>query len=168
MEIHELKGRDVTLRPLQIEYIDQYLKAFSPEVQSALFVDTPQAERDYLVESIEKSGQGEAVFFCIFDNAHNTLVGAIEIRPSPQHSGQLYCWLNEAYRGKGILKESMQLAAQAYFKLTGRIFFNAHVDICNNRSYRALKKCGFADMGMSRGPRGAQYELVLRRKQKID
>lgn len=165
MEIQELKGRDVTLRPLQLEYIDDYLKAFSPEVQTALFVDTPQAERDYLVEAIEKSGRGDAVFFCLFENLHNTLIGAIEIRPSLQHSGQLYCWLNEGYRGKGILKDAMRLAAEAYFKLTGRIFFNAHVDICNNRSYRALKKCGFADMGMSRGPRGMQYELICRRKQ---
>lgn len=164
MKIHELKGRDVILRPLQLEYIDDYLKAFSPEVQHALFVDTPQAEREYLVQCLEKVEQGEAVFFCLFEALNNTLVGAIEIRPSLQHSGQLYCWLNEAYRGRGLLKEAMALAAKEYFELTGRIFFNAHVDICNNRSYRALKKCGFADMGMSRGPRGMQYELILRRK----
>jgi [ribosomal protein S5]-alanine N-acetyltransferase len=164
MEKNELKGRDVTLRPLQIDQIDNYLKAFSPEVQSALFVDSPQSEREYLEECIKKSDQGDAVFFCIFDNLQNNIIGAIEIRPSPQHSGQLYCWLNEGYRGKGILRDAMRLAAEAYFMLTGRIFFNAHVDICNHRSYRALKKCGFADMGMSRGPRGMQYELILRRK----
>lgn len=164
MAIFEQKGRDITLRPLQIEFIDQYLASFSEEVQSALFVDSPQLERDYLIEGLTKCQQGDAVFFCIFENLHNHLIGAIEIRPSPQHSGQLYCWLNEVYRGKGMLKEAMELAAKEYFKLTGRIFFNAHVDICNNRSYRALKKCGFADMGMSRGPRGMQYELVLRRK----
>jgi len=165
MEIHELKGRDITLRPLRIEYVDQYLKSFSADVQSAVFVDSPQSECEYLTECIQKSGQGDAVFLCIFENLHDVLIGAIEIRPSPQHSGQLYCWLNEEYRGKGMLKEAMLLAAQAYFKLTGRIFFNAHVDISNHRSYRALKKCGFADMGMSRGPRGAQYELVFRRRE---
>lgn len=164
MNISELKGPDITLRPLVAEYIDSYLKSFSSDVQAAVFVDSPQSEREYLLNCIEKSNNGDAVFFCIFENQNNNIIGAIEIRPSPQHSGQLYCWLNEAYRGKDLLKEAMSLAAKEYFKLTGRIFFNAHVDVCNMRSYKALKKCGFADMGMSRGPRGMQYELILRKK----
>ncbi len=164
MNVSELKGRDITLRPLSIEYIDAYLKSFSYDVQAAVFVDSPQSERDYLIEGIEKCDKGDSVFFCIFENQHNNLIGAIEIRPSLQHSGQLYCWLNEAYRGRELLKEAMNLAAKEYFKLTGRIFFNAHVDVTNMRSYKALKKCGFADMGMSRGPRGMQYELILRKK----
>lgn len=160
----KLIGELVTLKLLDQELIENYLPVFSPLIQQMLAVDSVQEERIYLLQQLEKQKKGLTFFYCILNNETSEVIGAIEIRETPQHSGQLYCWLHEDFWGKGFFQEAMQLIAREYFKNTGRNFFNAHVDIENERSYFALKKFGFADLGFVKGPRGPQYELILRKK----
>ena len=162
----EIRGELVTLRELEPEYFDEYIKMFSPKVRQTLHVSSINSELEYLHDRLDKIEQGLTFFYCIFVHKTNTLIGAVEIRNELEAAGQLYIWLNEEYWGTGIYQEGVRLCAQEYFKNSSRPFFNAHVDISNKRSYRALKKCGFAELGFYNGPYGKQYDLVLRKKGK--
>jgi len=159
-----MKGELVELQPLQRDFFDEYLSMFSPVVREPLRVPSLENEHSYLEQQLKKAQQGQTHFYCIFDTADQQLIGAIEIRDSAENAGQLYCWLNERFWGGGRYQEALELAAQSYFQATGQRYFTAHVDIANKRSYFALKKCGFADLGLRHGPYGLQYTLALRKK----
>jgi RimJ/RimL family protein N-acetyltransferase len=164
MPMHSVTGTLITLRPLKKEYIDDYIEEFSPQIRSLVHVDSQEAERAYLMAELEKQQQGKTMFYVIFDNETEQLIGAIEIRDPYESRGQLYCWINERYWKTGRFREAITLATKEYFTLTGRFFVNALVDVTNERSYHALKKVGFADVGIMQGPFGKQYELILRKK----
>ncbi len=159
----EIVGKLVILRLLQEEYIDAYLEKFSQAIRLVLHVRTLDSERTYLHARLAKQQEGKIVFYCIFDAGTDCIIGAIEIRDPQEHRGQLYCWINEKYWGTGRFQEAMKLAAEEYFSCSDGVSFNALVDVTNQRSYHALKKAGFANSGMVDGPRGKQYELVLRK-----
>lgn len=164
MKKGELVGGRVTLRMLCHDYIDAYLAMFSPIIRSILYVDSVESERAYLLERLEQQLQNQIFFYCIFDTITNQLIGAIEIRSPYSSRGQLYCWMNEQFWGASMFRWAIKLAVQSYFKATGRLFLNAKVDVSNKRSYFALKRSGFADIGISQGPHDTQYELILRKK----
>lgn len=164
MAHHEIKGDLVTLRLLSKDHFADYAHMFSPTVRHALQVPTVDNELTYLHERLSKVRQGSTLFYCVFDNSQNKLIGAIEIRDQAHYPGQLYCWLNEQFWGGGRYQEALHLAARTYFQSTQERFFTARVDITNQRSYQALRKCGFAQDGFCNGPRGKQYRLILRKK----
>ncbi len=159
----EIMGNHIVLRQLSSVYYTEYIDMFSLQVQSLLHASA-QGELDYLQERLEKMEEEKTFFYCIFSTENNKLIGAIEIRNEHESAGQLYIWLNEQYWGAGLYQEAIRLCSQEYFKHTNKPFFTAHVDISNRRSYLALKKCGFAEFGFYKGPRGRQYDLVLRKK----
>lgn len=164
MESTYLQGEIITLRLLSTEFFSEYVKMFSPKVREMLHVSSANSELEYLEDRVEKIKQRATFFYCIFDNHTNHLIGAVEIRNELEAAGQLYIWIHENYWGSGSYQEALRLCAQEYFKNSDRPFFNAHVDVSNKRSYRALKKCGFAEMGFYKGPYGKQYDLILRKK----
>lgn len=161
---NELQGDLITLRELDAEYFNDYTRMFSPTVQKLLHASSAQAELEYLEERLEKVAQGKTLFYCIFNNENNQLIGAVEIRNEDEAAGQLYIWLNEQFWGAGYYQEAVRLIAQEYFRRSNRPFFNAHVDVSNKRSYKALKKVGFAEHGFYKGPYGKQYDLIFRKK----
>jgi RimJ/RimL family protein N-acetyltransferase len=163
MSNQEIFGDHIILRKLIPEYYKEYINMFSDTVQDLLHASA-QGELDYLQERFEKMEQGKTFFYCIFDKKSDRLVGAIEIRNEHESAGQLYIWLNEKYWGSGLYQEAIRLCSQEYFQHSHKPFFTAHVDISNRRSYLALKKCGFAELGFYKGPHGKQYDLVLRKK----
>lgn len=153
----------IFLESLTEEYVASYLASFSRIVQALVHVSDREAERVYVEECLIKQKENKTFFYCIVQQK-NTCIGAIEIRSEWEYLGQLYCWLNEQYWGIGIFQQAMVFAAHDYFMQTNALFFTAHVDQGNKRSYWALKKCGFADFGFVAGPRGLQYRLALRKK----
>jgi len=157
------EGTAIYLCELNESFFTQYMKAFSERVRSLLHVSDSASELDYLRVRLEKKETKHALFFCIFDKQTEQLIGAVEIRDQRETSNQLYGWLHEDHWGFGKYQEALRIAAQEYFIRTNHIFFSAHVDVKNKRSYRAHKKCGFADIGICNGPRGRQYQLVLRK-----
>jgi RimJ/RimL family protein N-acetyltransferase len=157
----EVVGKRVTLRLLCEQYIMRYIAAYSPLVQSWLHVSDIQSELLYVRECVAQQAQGATYFFCIFDAADDAFIGAVEIRKAT-HRGQLYAWLNERYWGRGLYQEALALASRVYFAATGLVFFTAHVDVANKRSYYALRKANFAPIGLIDGPHGKQYMLMLR------
>jgi len=162
MAILELRGDFVTLRELREDFFTDYLEAFSAQVRKLLHVSDISSELDYLKSRLAKQKIGTTMFFCVFDTQSDKLIGALEIRNQSETSNQLYSWLHEDYWGTGRYQEVLRLACQEYFKRINRPFLLAHVDVANKSSYFGLKKYGFADLGLKRGPHGKQYQLVLR------
>lgn len=163
MKKGEIKGRLVTLKPLKESFFTDYLKMFSPKVRELLHVVEQESELEYLQDRLEKQKEGKIFFYCVFENKENTLIGAIEIRNPQETDSQLYSWINEKYWGTGMYQEALSLVSEEYFEKTDEKYYNANVDVENMRSYKALKKHGFIDIGISKGPHGKQYKLILRK-----
>ncbi len=164
MEYQQLTGKLVILSPLREEHIEQYMTMFSPKVRYALHVTNPEAEKDYMRNSLSEMQAGKTLFYVIQDVSDGKLIGAVAIRDPQIYKGQLYSWLNEAYWGSGRYQEALMLITNYYFQITKALYITAHVDVSNMRSHRALKKHSWADAGISQGPYGKQYELILRNK----
>jgi len=159
-----LQGKKVILTPLQEVHIENYLSSFSPLIMVALHVTDLEAERRYLHTSLQEMHEGKTFFYVVHDITNKKLIGAIVIRDPQIYSGQLYSWLNESYWGGGRYQEALHLITQLYFARTQALFVTAQVDVSNKRSYAALKKGGWADVGIAQGPYGKQFELILRNK----
>jgi len=164
MDNKNLRGQLIYLQELDESFFSDYMSAFSPRVRKALRVKHKMSELEYLRKRLEKQKEGKTIFFCIFDNATDRLIGALEIRSQEETGSQLYSWLHEDFWATGRYQEALRIASQEYFRRTNELFFYAHVDAGNKRSYRALKKNGFSDIGTHSGPYGRQYQLILRKK----
>jgi RimJ/RimL family protein N-acetyltransferase len=164
MKRDDLLGQSIWLQPLHQTHITEYLSLFSPIVRNYLHVDSCDSEYTYILERLEKQQCGDTFFYSILLQDTNAMIGALEIRDPKEHKGQLYCWLNEQFWAQGYFQEAIHLAADYYFAITKQLFITVRVDVSNLRSYKALKKCGFADVGKSLGGWGMQYELILRKK----
>ncbi len=159
-----LRGERIFLQLLDRTHIPLYLQQFSESVRKAVHVDSSVQEYDYLCERLLLQKEWRTCFFCIFLSQTNQLIGAIEIRNPLEHKGQLYYWLHESFWSHGYMQESITLASNYYFGMTDAAYITVRVDTNNVRSYRSLKRAGFADIGMSLGGWGMQYELILRNK----
>lgn len=152
--------RDLYIDRLKPAYFTSYLAMFSLCVQQRLQVSA-EAEKIYLEHQYEAQERGYTFFYCVFEQAHQLLIGALEIRHPLQFPGQLYCWLHENWWGKGYLQHAFSLAVADYFKRTPYQTITAHVALANLQSYYALIKCGFNDQGLYHGPWGPQRRLVF-------
>lgn len=148
----EIKGKLITLRELKEDYFFDYHSMFSSTVRKAM--EFPESiTLDYTIKFLKlemaKSQEGKQLLYCIFDNKENKLIGAIDIREKNiKDPGQVGCWINENYWGGGRFQEALKLIIQTYFKLhPDQESFSAHVRLWNKRSYNALKKFGFKDVG---------------------
>jgi RimJ/RimL family protein N-acetyltransferase len=161
--MEQIIGSHIVLRKLHYRYIPLYLDAFVDEIKKTLHVSGRDTEYTYLLQRLSLVDIEQTFFFIIFHKQNNNCIGAIEIRGA-EHLGQLYCWLHPSYWGRNYFQEAMMLASRIYFSITNALYFTARVDIDNIRSYKALKKIGFADYHCVNGPHGKQYELILRKK----
>lgn len=165
----EIKGEKVTLRSLKEEYFIDYHNMFSSHVRKMLeFPDyiTLDYTIRYLKLEMEKNVRREQLMYCIFDNSDNKLIGSIEIREkNDTDPGQFGWWVNENYQGKGFSAEALKLITKTYFKYhPDAKSYTAHVRLWNKRSYFALKKFGFKDVGyFYEGGQPARHILEYRR-----
>ena len=164
MDEKNLQGALIYLQELDESFFSDYISAFSFRVREILHVKYATSELEYLRQRLEKQKKDETVFFCIFDNDTEKLIGALEIRNQSETGSQLYSWLHEDFWGSGRYQEALRIASQEYFRRTSEQLFYANVDANNKRSYYALKKNGFSDIGTCSGPYGRQYQLVLRKR----
>lgn len=156
-------GSELVLDELKFHYISSYLNSFVEPVRTRLHVPTLEAEHAYLLERLPMIEQKRTFFYVLLTPLQHACIGAIEIR-GQEHPGQLYCWIHPDFWGKNYFARALESAAQLYFTISGALYFTAHVDVDNMRSYYALKKCGFADYRTTQGPYTKQYELVLRNR----
>lgn len=147
----EIKGKIITLKKLKEEFFIDYHNMFSHTVRRGL--EYPEEiTLDYTIRHLrhemKRDSAKEILQYCIFDNKENKLIGSLEIREkNDKDPGQFGCWINEAYWGGGRLQEALALITKTYFALTNAQSFDAHVRLWNKRSYAALKKFGFKDIG---------------------
>jgi RimJ/RimL family protein N-acetyltransferase len=165
----EVKGSKVSLRLLKEEYYLNYHHMFSPLVRKSLeFPEhiTLGYTIQYLQGEHKKVSAGKMLQYCIFDNIDNKLIGSIEIREKNETDpGQLGCWVNEAYWGGGRFQEALNLISKTYFRLKPlEKSYIAHVRLWNQRSYHALKKYGFDEIGYYyENGKATRYIMELKR-----
>lgn len=147
----EVIGEKVVLRLLHERYFIDYHNAWSRDVRQGL--EFPEdIDLDYTIRflryELENFNKGKQITYCVFEAQSNVLVGAVDIREkTPTSMGQFGWWLNEKYRGKGLIQEAAKLIANVYFRLYDVDSFEVHVRLWNKRSYYALVKAGFVDTG---------------------
>lgn len=166
----EIKGKIITLRQLREEYYVDYHNAFSNTVRKGLEfpeVITLGYTIKYLQEEQKKAAEGKMLEYCIFDNVDNKLIGNIEIRDkNDDDPGQFGWWINEAYWGGGRAQEALDLITKTYFRLKPKeTSYIVHVRLWNKRSYQALKKGGFVDVGyFYEDGKATRHILEMKRK----
>jgi RimJ/RimL family protein N-acetyltransferase len=148
----EIKGKVITLRTLKEDYFLDFHNMFSSDVRRGLeFPETISLNYTirFLKLELEKISQAKTLYYIIFDNKDNKLIGYVEIREkNPDDPGQFGFWVNENYRGGGRAVEATKLITDLYFRLhPDRDSFIAHVRLWNKPSYKALKKAGFTESG---------------------
>lgn len=164
----EIKGSVITLRTMKEAYFVDYHNMFSLEVRRNL--EYPEEiTLDFTISQLRAEMKAHQerrmLLYCIFDNTENKLIGSLEIREkNDRDPGQLGCWINENYWGKGRFQEALDLITKTYFALTNAPDYIAHVRLWNKRSYNALKKYGLKDAGYyyERGE-PTRYLLELKR-----
>lgn len=158
-----LKTDRVYVKELSTEYVQDYLDMFSTTVQKILGVSSLWNEFEYVHTQIKKQKEGKTFLYGVFEQEKNHLIGSIEIR-SEEHRGQLYTWLHQDYWGKGFFQDAFGLVRLEYFaeyKESNK--FTARVDVSNTASLKALLKAGCKSMGIKKGPREDQYEIICYR-----
>lgn len=150
----------LTIKELDHQHVCDYLQMFSQPVQEILHVRSVASEQQYLLTHL--ADPGDSVFYMVM--LDDRCIGALAIRDKKRFPGQLYSWLHHDFWGKGYCQQALALALDRYFEKTGESYCTAHVDCTNLRSYKALKKAGFADLAIIRGPYGKQFELVFRKR----
>lgn len=166
-----IKGNVVTLKQLKEENFIDFHNIFSSIVRKNLeFPEhiTLSYTINYLKEEMQKARTGKMLWYGIFDNKENKLIGSIEIRDlNDTDPGQLGCWINEHYWGKGRFQEALDLISKAYFQLKpNEKQYIAHVRLWNKRSYYALKKYGFKETNYYyENNQPTRYILTLQREQ---
>jgi RimJ/RimL family protein N-acetyltransferase len=144
--VREITGRLITLRLLDPMYFSEYHRMFSPVVRTILQLPeqaTEQETIDFLSAQMTFMDDPKRMFYCIFDNQTQKLIGAIEFRDKLAENGQLGAWLNEKFWGGGRYQEALALMLDYYCSWAGETIVNAIVKALNTRSLKAHQKAGF-------------------------
>lgn len=111
------------------------------------------AWRQRLARYVEDHAVGTAAPFFIFENGKGSLIGGItlgNIRHGVAQTGQIGYWIGEAYAGKGLMLDALELLVSHAFD-TLRLHRIEAACIPNNlRSLRLLEKAGFRREGLLR------------------
>ncbi len=165
-----IRGNIITLKKLREEHFIDWHNMYSNKVRE-LFLSPKHMTLDMTIWQLRhlmaSSDKGETLYYCIFDNKDDRLVGGIEIRENAP-PGDLGCWINENYWGGGRSKEAIKLISKAYFQLNPhKNSYEAHVYEWNKRSLKAMKKAGLVEVKMipkSADYKDARYVLEYRRE----
>ncbi len=94
----DITGKIITLKPLHESFFEVYHVMFSPVVRQILGLPPVCGVQDTInFLKAAMVNKQYCMFFCIFDNKSDSLIGAVVIR-SPEHpNGRLGSWLNENF-----------------------------------------------------------------------
>ncbi len=90
--------------------------------------------------------------FFIVNNKDKQLIGGIGFRydDKKNRNGELGCWINKSFWGRGYAKEATDLILDFVFKKLKAHRVYAFVLHPNKASMRVLEKCGFKHEGIQR------------------
>lgn len=159
----EIKGNVVSLQLLKEDHFLDYHNMFSDTVRKSL--EFPKHISlaytiAFLRSEMKKTARGEQILYMIFDNKDNKLIGGVEIREeNDDDPGNLGCWVNENYWGKGRFQEALRLINKEYFRLRpDRKNYIVFIRDWNKRSYHAFKKFGYEEVTRAAVKRGPMFE----------
>jgi len=161
-----LVGKLVTLKGLCRNYFQSYHAMFSPTIRETIGVPKEQTFEEtekFLQKRLTEMLDNAILFYCIFDNAENKLIGSLELREPDFSNGQLGCWINENYWGGGRYQEALDLLLQEYFARSGRMSVNAFIKQKNIRSLKAHEKYGFKIIRAFKKDSIDFYELLFKK-----
>ena len=141
-----LSGKIVTLKMLRQDYFQSYHDMLSPVIRETIGISKEQTFEEtekFLKKKLIEIVNNTILFYCIFDNKDNDLIGSMEIREPGFFNGQLGCWIHENYWGGGRYQEALDLLLQEYFECTDQFVVNAYIKKKNIRSLKAHEKYGF-------------------------
>jgi RimJ/RimL family protein N-acetyltransferase len=150
--LEEVKGSLITLKLMTDEHIVDLHNAFTSIVRKGIEFPphiTLGYSVHYLRSLMKNHRDGKTLLYTIFDNKDQKPIGLIEIREyDPTDVGQMGCWLNDNYWGGGRIQEAVKLISRTYFRLhPERSHYVCWVRMWNQRSYKAMKKAGFVEIG---------------------
>jgi len=160
-------GDVVTLKQLSPEHFESYHTMFSPIVREAVGIpkeQTLEETKKFLAKKVAEIQENKALFYCIFDNATNLLIGSIEMREPGFENGQLGCWINEYYWGHNRYQEALDLLLKEYFKKAGFDEVNVYIKQENIRSVKAHQKYGFTIVREFEKDGTLFYELIIKNR----
>ena len=166
MPPQKLKGFLVTLKQLEKLYIPHIFAMFSSTVRQALNISSSGIDETttFVENKLKEVITGITIYYVIFDNADQCLIGAVEIRPPDYEKGQLGAWINEAYWGGGRYQEALDLIIKTYFTWKPRAQdVGAQIHESNIRSLRAHQKYGFVITGILERNERKFYTLTFNR-----
>jgi RimJ/RimL family protein N-acetyltransferase len=142
----DLVGQIVTLKTLHEDHFQSYHDMLSSIIKEAIGIPKEQTFEEterFLKKKLIEIANNTILFYCVFDNKKNELIGAIELREPGFFNGQLGGWINENYWGGGRYQEALDLLIQKYFASTDQHVVNAYIKKRNTRSLNAHEKYGF-------------------------
>lgn len=157
-----IEGKLVTLQSLKEEFFEEYHHMFSSTVRQAIGLSPVGELQDTVVFlTAAMSDPQHLMFYCVFDNKTNTLIGSVVVRCQGHQNGQLGAWLNEKFWGEGRYQDALFLVLKEYFKSETNDSISALIEISNKRSLRAHQKMGFVVVGDDHV--NGKYRIVLTR-----
>lgn len=106
----------------------------------------------FLRENVKKAIDRTYFPYIIEENTSNTFVGYIDLKRISWNipKGELGCFFDEDYAGKGIATKALQLATDYFFHELGikKLFLRTHPD--NTSARKLAEKCGFEIEGLIR------------------
>jgi len=142
----EIPGKIITLKLISLDYTQEYFCMLSKTVQNMINVSSPatlENTKKFLQKRYNLYLKNKIIFYFIFDNKNNNLIGKIEIRNNKNKKGHLGSWINENYWGSGRYKEALNLISKLYFFNTKTQFYTAQIHEENLRSLHAHLKYKF-------------------------
>jgi UDP-4-amino-4,6-dideoxy-N-acetyl-beta-L-altrosamine N-acetyltransferase len=163
-----LKGKKVVLVPLDLKYLDTYLKWFNdPEIRRLLCTAYPisrEQEKDLLEKMIKDM---EAVHLSIIVKENGQLIGNISLMKINRihHHAELGIAVGEKnYWNKGLGTEAMDLVLGYGFNTLNLHRIYLVVNAFNHRAISAYEKIGFKREGAFRDAiyiDGRYYDLLI-------
>lgn len=166
----DVRGSMISLKSLKEEYYPIMHEMYSNTVRKNMehpAVITFGYTIAYMRDLERKATTTKSVVYIVWDNQDQKPIGYVEVREyDPKDVGQLGCWINEKYWGKGRIVEAIKLITDVYFKAyPDEKSYIAWVRLWNQRSYKALQKAGLVDIGYAyEDGKPTRYILEMRRK----
>lgn len=127
----------------------EYLSGFEPHREDTFYSE--EVQRQSLITNYKQFLKEEGAHFGIYKNGK--LIGRIRLYNVVYgvfKSGFIGYSIDEAYQGKGYMKEAVNLVIEYAFEDLGLHRIEASTLVENIKSQRVLKGCGFEELGVSK------------------
>ncbi|MEG1681122.1 MAG: GNAT family N-acetyltransferase, partial [Stenotrophomonas sp.] len=154
-QVPTLKGRHVTLEPLQLEHVPALQRALGEgELSRCWYTNVPAPERagHYIVAALEAQAQGRVLAFVVKD-ASGEVVGSTRYYALEADVPRLnigYTWYHPRVQRSGLNTEAKLLLLRHAFETLGCISVGFETSWFNHASRTAIARLGAKQDGVLR------------------